>query len=222
MRIPFLSMFMTSPFEGLEEHAGKVKSCAQTFKKAIEYHLTDEHEQYAALQNEVERLESEADSIKRRIRGHLPKGTLMPIDKFQLFRYLREQDAVLDAVEDILEWISFREDPGIPKELAEDFMAFVEAVLDPIDQLSEMVIEARKYFQTYNETQRVKVKEIITRLREQEQKADQHERHIKRKVMNMEMDPVTVMHMIRLAEYIGSIADHAENAGDMMRAMIAK
>jgi hypothetical protein len=28
--------------------------------------------------------------------------------------------------------------------------------------------------------------------------------------------------MIRLAEYIGSIADHAENAGDMMRAMIAR
>ncbi len=38
----------------------------------------------------------------------------------------------------------------------------------------------------------------------------------------MEMDPITVFHMIRVAEYIGSIADHAENAGDMMRAMIAR
>jgi hypothetical protein len=28
--------------------------------------------------------------------------------------------------------------------------------------------------------------------------------------------------MVRLAEIIGSIADHAENAGDMMRAMIAR
>jgi len=28
--------------------------------------------------------------------------------------------------------------------------------------------------------------------------------------------------MIRLAEIIGSIADHAENAGDMMRTMLAK
>jgi hypothetical protein len=27
---------------------------------------------------------------------------------------------------------------------------------------------------------------------------------------------------VRLAEIIGSIADHAENAGDMMRAMIAR
>ena len=37
-----------------------------------------------------------------------------------------------------------------------------------------------------------------------------------------QIDPVTVFHMIRLAETIGSIADHAENAGDMMRAMMAR
>ena len=39
---------------------------------------------------------------------------------------------------------------------------------------------------------------------------------------NMDVDPVTVFHIVRLAETIGSIADHAENAGDMMRAMVAK
>jgi len=38
----------------------------------------------------------------------------------------------------------------------------------------------------------------------------------------MEINPVTVFHTIRLAEFIGSIADHAENAGDMMRAMLSK
>jgi hypothetical protein len=146
----------------------------------------------------------------------------MPVDKFQLFMYLREQDAVLDAVEDILEWISFREEPGIPRELAGDFLQFVDAVLVPLDLLSEMLKEARRYFRTYDEQQRVRVKEVIVGLREQEHKADEHERHIKRKVLNMEMDAITVFHMIRLAEYIGSIADHAENAGDMMRAMIAR
>jgi uncharacterized protein Yka (UPF0111/DUF47 family) len=38
----------------------------------------------------------------------------------------------------------------------------------------------------------------------------------------MEVDAVTVFHLVRLAEIIGSIADHAQNAGDMMRAMISK
>jgi uncharacterized protein Yka (UPF0111/DUF47 family) len=38
----------------------------------------------------------------------------------------------------------------------------------------------------------------------------------------MDIDPVTIFRMVRLAEAIGSIADHAENALDMMRAMVAK
>ena len=46
---------------------------------------------------------------------------------------------------------------------------------------------------------------------------------IKEKVLNMQdIDAVTVFHMIRLAETIGSIADHAENAGDMVRSMLAR
>ncbi len=56
-------------------------------------------------------------AIKRRIRGHLPKGTLMPMDKFELFRYLHEHDKVLDAVEDALDWLSFSFEPGLPDAL---------------------------------------------------------------------------------------------------------
>jgi uncharacterized protein len=222
MRLPFFSMFMTSPFEGLQEHAEKVKECAWSFQQAIECHVSKRCQTFEELRQEVVRLESEADAIKRRIRGHLPMGTLMPVSKFQLFRYLREQDGVLDAVEDALDWISFRSEPGIPPELEKDFFLLVDAVVEPIEELSRMVKEARLYFRTYNEKQRVKVKEIIRTLRQQEHEADKFEGAIKSKVFNMPLDPVTVFHMVRLAEIVGSIADHAENAGDMMRAMLAR
>ena len=168
------------------------------------------------------KLESEADAIKRRIRGHIPKGTVMPVDKFQVFRYLKEQDQVLDAVEDTLDWISFRAKPGIPEALAKDIFHLVDAVIEPIEELSRMVAEARKYFKTFSEKQRIVVKDIIRNLRKMEHDADTAEDMVKQKALNMEIDPVTVFHMVRLAETIGSIADHAENAGDMMRAMIAK
>jgi uncharacterized protein Yka (UPF0111/DUF47 family) len=38
----------------------------------------------------------------------------------------------------------------------------------------------------------------------------------------MQIEAITAFHMIRLAEVIGSVADHAENAGDMVRAMMAR
>lgn len=222
MRLPFLSMFITSPFEGLQEHAQKVKECAWEFQQAIECYVSKQCQTFEELRQQVIRLESEADAIKRRIRGHLPIGTLMPVSKFQLFRYLREQDGVLDAVEDTLDWISYRPEPGLPPQLEKDFFLLVDAVIDPIEELSKMVSEARIYFQSYNEAQRVKVKDIIRNLRRQEHDADKLEDTLKSKLFNMDIDAVSIFHLIRLVEYVGSIADHAENAGDMMRAMLAK
>ena len=222
MRLPFISLFMTSPFDGLQEHAEKVKECAWAFQQAIECHITDQCEAFEEFRLEVDKLESEADSIKRRIRGHLPKGTLMPVDKFQLFRYLREQDKVLDAVEEALDWLSFRSDPGIPEALEKDFFLLVDAVMDPVEEMCRLVLEARKYFRSYSEKQRNIIKEIVHTMHRQEHDADKVEDGIKEKLLNMKIEAITVFHMIRLAETIGSIADHAENAGDMVRAMIAR
>ncbi len=222
MRIPFLSIFVTSPFDGLQEHAEKVRECAWAFQQAIECHFSDRCTRFDEFRREIIKIEQEADAVKRRIRGHLPKGTLMQVDKFELFRYLGEQDNVVDSVEDSLDWISFRKHPGIPRELEKDFMLFVDAVIDPIEELSPMVKAARSYFKSYSEKQRTVVKDIIKSLRRHERKADRHEAFIKEKVMNMKIDPVTVFQVVRLAEVIGEIADHAQNAGDMMRAMVAR
>ena len=222
MRIPFLSMFVTPPFEGLQEHAEKVKECAWVFQQAIECIIEERCEDFEHFRTDIDKLESEADAVKRRIRGHLPKGTLMPVDKFELFRYLGEQDKVLDAVQDGLDWLSFRSSTGIPEVLEKDFMLLVAAIMDPIEELSKMVAEARTYFSNFSESQRVVVKKIIRQLREQEHEADKLEDAIKEKIFNTIDNAVAVFHLIRLAEIIGSIADHAENAGDMMRAMLAR
>jgi predicted phosphate transport protein (TIGR00153 family) len=212
---------MASPFEGLQEHAEKVKVCAWTFQQAIECYVSSKCVRFEELRKEVIKLESEADAIKKNIRGHLPKGTVLPIDKFELFRYLREQDQVLDAMEDALDLISYRGEPEIPKELEKDFFLLVDAVMDPVEDLSRMVAEAKKYFRNFSGTQRDEVKAIIRGLSKKEHEADKLEDSLKRNIFNLK-DPVTVFHMVTLTETIGSIADHAENAGDMMRAMIAR
>ena len=222
MRVPFFEMFMTSPFEGLQEHAEKVKECAWSFQQAMECYFAAKCKTFEEFRQEVIQIESEADTIKRRIRGHIPKETMMPISNFLLFRYLREQDDVLDAMEDTLDWISYRSTTKIPPGLEKDFTLLVDAVIDPIEQLTTLVAEAREYFGNYSENQRVIVKDIIHSLHKQENVADKFEDVIKKKVFNMEDDAVTIFHLVRLAETIGFIADHAQNAGDMMRAMISR
>jgi predicted phosphate transport protein (TIGR00153 family) len=222
MRIRLPSIFVTSPFEGLQEHAEKVRECGWVFQQAVECYASDKCEEFDALRQEVAKLESEADAIKRRIRGHIPKGTRMPVSKFELFLYIREQDKVLDSVEEALDWLSYRTQPSIPKELEKDLFLLVDSVIEPMEDLSRMVSEAKKYFDTYSEKQRGIVKDIIHNLRRREHEADMIEDELKIKIFSIEKEPIVIFHMVKLTEIIGSIADHAENAGDMMRAMIAR
>ena len=222
MRIPFLHRPHFSPFEGLFEHAEKVKECSWVFQQAIECHMSANCKEFDEYRQEVGKLESEADIIKRRIRGHIPKGTRMPVSKFELFWYLREQDKVLDSVQDTLDWLSYRSFHASSEDVKKQLFEFVDSVLEPIEDLSRMVSEAKKYFESYSEKQRKIIKGVINNIRQREHEADQIEDEFKIKLFSLEKDPIGLFHMIKLAELIGSIADHAENAGDMMRAMIAR
>jgi predicted phosphate transport protein (TIGR00153 family) len=222
MRIPFSSMFIASPFDSLQEHAEKVKECSWAFQQAMECYASSRCDTFEELRQDVSRFENEADAIKRRIRGHLPKGVMMPVEKFQLFRYLREQDSVLDSVKKAINWLSFRPEAGIPEYAEKDFFLLIDAVIEPIEELTVMVSEARIYFKNFSEKQRQKVKEIITNLRQMEHEADKREYALIKKIFKNEKDPITLNHLVRLTEIIGNIADHAENTADMMRAMLAK
>ena len=98
----------------------------------------------------------------------------------------------------------------------------VNAVIVSIEELYIMVVEARKYFDNYSEHQRKIVIDIIHNLRKTEHDADSMEDALKLTIFTRVTDPTTIYHLVKLTDHIGAIADHAENAGDMMRAMIAK
>ena len=223
MRNPFSSLFSkASPFEGLQEHAEKVKECGWAFQQAIECHGTETCKRFEEYHQEVSRLENEADAIKRRIRGHLPRGSKLPVSRYHLFMYLREQDKVLDSVQEALDWISYRPRYAVTENLKQPLFQLADSVIGPIEDLSRMVTEAKKYFETYSDRQRTLVKDVVHNLRKKEHEADQIEDRLKHEIFTTEKDPVGVFHLVKLAESIGSVADHAENAGGIMRAMLAR
>ncbi len=222
MKIPFLKSIVEKPFDRLEEHAKKVKECGWAFQQAVECYVSSKCIRFEEYRIEVDRLESEADAIKRKIRTTIPKGKKMPVDAFLLFMYIKEQDKVLDSVEASLNWISFRPESTLAEELKKGLFDLVNAVVAPIDELSIMVSESRRYFENYSSRQRSIVKDIINNLRRYEHEADTLEDFLKMNIFAKEKDPATIFHMVKLAEFIGSVADHAENAGDMMGAMIAE
>ncbi len=221
MRILISSLFLESPFVNLQRHADKVKECAHLFKKAAVCHIGEDCQEFDMLTEKVSQLENQADDIKRNIRNHLPRGILMPVDKFQFLWYLREQDKVLDQVEEALFWLSFRP-RSIPPEVSEDIHKLIEAVIPPIEKLSDLVALANIYFRTRSKQTRNEMKALVREIRKYEGEADDIERDLKFKFFSVLKDPLVVFHLVRLVEIVGDIADHAQNASDRMRAMIAK
>jgi uncharacterized protein len=221
MRTVLGSLFYRSPFKDLQKHADKVKECAQLFREAAGCHMNEDYKRFDVLTDQVALWESEADGIKRNIRNHLPRGILMPVDKFQLFDYLREQDKVLDELEEALFWLSFRP-KAIPDAIKADFSDLVNAVIPATEKLPELVTMATVFFKNRTEDQRKKIKSLIYDIRQDEKKSDTYERDLKRRIFRDINDALAVYHLIRLVEIVGNIADHAQNASDRMRAMIAR
>jgi len=222
MRIPLLSLILKSPFdEGMNEHNEKVKECTWAFQQAVECFLSDKCVSFEKHRQEVIKVKSEADAIKRRIRGHFPRLRIMAINKYQLLMYLKEEDKILNAVERFLDWLSGKADPGIPEYLKKDIFLLVDSIIEPIEELSNMVTDAGKHFRDYSEKKRGKIKSSANSLRQKKAEADRIGSAFTNKIFALDADPVTIFYMIKLVELMGSIGDHAENAGDMMQAMLA-
>jgi hypothetical protein len=170
----------------------------------------------------VAKLESQADWLKRNLRNHLPRGLLMPVDKFVLLDCLREQDHVVDSVEEALYWLSFKPEGGIAEELIVDFLHLIDAVIPAIEKLPDMAEQAIVYFKSSTEKNRDKLKSIIADIHQAEKEADHLEYELKKQAFAVLKDPVDIFHVVRLVEIIGNIADDAQNASDRMRTMIAR
>jgi len=222
MRFSFFSLFYDSPFIKLKKHADKLKECAWMFKRAVQCYVEQDCEEFDQLTEDVAMLESQADELKRNLRNHLPRGIFMPVDKFVLLDCLREQDHVLDDVEAALYWLSFKPMAGIPEELVGDFLHLIDAVIPAIEKLPEMSEQAIVYFKNSTEDNRNKLKSIVRMIYQAEKESDHLEHELKKKAFALLEDPVEIFHIVRLVEIVGDICDHAQNASDRMRTMIAR
>ena len=222
MRTALLKLFRQSPFAGLLKHGDLIREAAPLFRLAFLAYLDGNNDEFETHHNAVTVIENQGDGVKRNIRGHLPRGILLPMDKFQLLWYLREQDKILDSVQDALHWLSYRK-TDIPDEMVDDLLLMVEKVNDVLNSVHPLVSAAENYFQSFSEQHRKVVKDAIHQIREYEFQSDQVERKLLSDVLSYPFnDSTSAFHLARLVEYLGNVSNHAENAGDMMRAMIAR
>ncbi len=209
------------PLECLENHAKYVADCFEEAKIALAAYFDKDIKRFEVNAKNVTDLEHAADLISRNVRAHLPKGIIMPIDKFELFLYLQEEDNIADTAEDIVEWLSYRM-PDVGDEIKEAILDLCAKCLVICKDLKPIIHAARTYFQTGDEDVRMHIKDKILALRTQEHEADIMEHRLKGFIFKEITQPIDTIYLLKLVELIGRAADHAENAADILRSMIAK
>ena len=148
----------------------------------------------------------------------------MPVDRGVFLSLLSEIDKVEDLIQDVAEWISIREKP-VPDELKQDFIELFNKALEAIEY-TEKAVDALNFVieSSFVEKERENAKKIIEKLHIIEHESDLLERRLTKKIFQMEeqLSAAALFHLSKLVFLLGDISNHAENAGDRVRALIAK
>jgi phosphate transport system protein len=208
-------------FNLLLKHARLVSECLIRLPLALEAYFHKDKERLSEIAKHITEIEKEADKVKTNIRGHLPKGLILPVEKFEIFLYLKEQDGVADSAEEIINWLSFK-DIDIPEDLAQKLQRLLNQNLDPLRYIEELIQRATDFLITRSETSRNVAKELVRKIRYEEYLSENLATDLKREVFSRISDPLTLFYLLNLVDMITDISGHAENAADLMRAMIAK
>ena len=224
-RVPVADTFRRkSPFGQLLEHMEKVRECTDILGKGLIKYYNGNYKGFSDLAKKVSEIEHEADMIKRNLRNHLPTSLFMPVDKGKFMWALREQDKILDHAENLVKMLDMRH-TKIPKELQEVFISHLKLVMKTVDAMQDAVGNIRDLVETsFVKREREQTKKYIYKVHELEWKADQKKYEMTKGIYNLEkkLDPMDVYHLLKIADWVDDIADHAENVADWIRAMIAK
>jgi uncharacterized protein len=217
-------LFGKSPFEPLAKHGQMVDDVIQEVRPLVEAFLAQNWSETKEVADRISRMEHRADELKAEIRDHLPRSIFLPVDRGDLLRLLKAQDAMADAVEDLAVLITMRKTP-VPKGLDAHVRALMEQVLVAAKTwytISKLLPQLQEAAFTGPEVK--KVLDLIDALGEQEWRSDQLGTQLGREsvLLEEELGATSLMFLMRIGQKLGDVPNHAETAGDMVRLMLAK
>ena len=225
IRVPVIKTIYKSPFEGLNKHSDKIDECVIVLKKCVYSFVDGKFKDAQEYAQEVSRIEHEADLIKANTRTHLPKFVFMSVSKADFLDLLHHSDSILDFAEDVAVLIKMK-DTKVPPEVGKEIKKVIDMVLKTVHAYQKVMDHMNTLLEvSFGGKEREKVKKFIIQIHKYEHESDVVERNVSKILFNMdpeELDPVSVIHLLKIVDRLGEIANKAENAGDRVRAMLAK
>ena len=221
---PFVSLFGRSPIGPMQQHIAKAHECAANLVPFFEAVMVEDWAKVEQVQQEMSRLEHEADKLKKSVRLHLPKSLFLPVPRSDLLELLSVQDKVANRAKDIAGLMLGRQ-MAIPQALQPLMRTYVQRSVDASAQALKAMNELDELLETgFAGREAVLVETLIEELGVIEHDTDRLQIEVRRNLFKLEKDlpPVDVMFLYQIIDWIGDVADRAQRVGNRLEQLLAR
>ncbi|MDG1579683.1 TIGR00153 family protein [Pseudomonas sp. GOM6] len=221
---PFVSLFGRSPIGPMQQHIAKAHECAANLVPFFEAVMAQDWAEVARVQQEMVRLEKEADKLKKSVRLNLPKSLFLPVPRSDLLELLSVQDKVANKAKDIAGLMLGRE-MAIPAELQPLIRSFVQRTVDASAQALRAMNELDELLETgFGGREAKLVETLVEELDGIEDDTDRLQIEVRRTLFKLEKDlpPVDVMFLYQIIDWVGEVADRAQRVGNRLEQLLAR
>ncbi|NNC77165.1 MAG: TIGR00153 family protein [Woeseiaceae bacterium] len=217
------NIFGSSPVKPLEKHIDISYRCAKQLRAFFAAAIKEDWTAAAAVRDEIEALEHQADDLKKEIRLHLPKSLFMPVPREDLLELLLVQDKIANRTKDVSGIVLGRK-MQIPAEVSAQFLEFVDRNIDAAKQARKSVRELDELFTAGFRGAEVKLAAaLIEELDRIETDTDDKQAALRASIYKVEstLNPVDAVFMYQVIELTGEIADMAERVGRRLELLLS-
>ncbi|TRX57304.1 TIGR00153 family protein [Thalassomonas sp. M1454] len=219
-----LGVFAKSPLKPLEVHIRKVSECAQLLPSFFAAATENDWDKAEQIRKNISSIEREADKMKRQIRMELPGGIFMPVQRTDVLELVSQQDKIANKSKDIAGRMLGRK-LTIPAEISPLFNDLVTRCIDAIVKSADAINELDDLLETGFRGREVKqVDKMINQLAKIEDDTDGMQIVLRQSLMDLEktLNPIDVMFLYQIIEWVGDLADIAERVGARLEIMLAR
>lgn len=223
-RNTILGVFAKSPIKPLEKHIQIVVKCSKQLVPFFEACTENNWSDAAKIRRKLSKLEQDADSLKRQLRLELPSGLFMPVDRADLLELLTQQDKIANKAKDIAGRVLGRK-LDIPASLQTEFSAYLQRCIEATEKAAEAINELDDLLETGFRGREVGfVEKMISQLDAIEDDTDSLQISLRKNLLAIEkvLNPVDVMFLYQIIDWVGDLADLAERVGARLEILLAR
>lgn len=220
----FPRLFGRSPIAPIQEHMKVASQAAGELLLFMDALLDENWDEARSKAEKVIALEDKADDLKREVRLNLPRSLFMPVSRSDLLELLHMQDKIPNLAKDIA-GLAIGREMSIPEELKLTLRQYVAYSIGATNLAVQALNELDELIETGFSGKEVEViTEMVKRLDQAEHDTDLQQIEVRNQLFAIEkdMNPVDVMFLYRIIDWIGDIADYSQTVGNRLLYLIAK